>query len=51
VQSAGGGAWKETALRARQLADPRPAIDEQDAAVSELRRTVASRAGGGLTAR
>jgi len=51
VQSAGGGAWKETALRARQLADPRPAIDEQDGAVSELRRTLASRAGGGLTAR
>jgi dipeptidase E len=47
VESAGGGAWRETALEPRELADPRPAIDEQDEAVSELRRTVASRAGGG----
>jgi dipeptidase E len=51
VESAGGGVWKESALPARELADPRPAIDEQDDAVSELRRTVASRTGGGLTAR
>jgi peptidase E len=51
VESAGGGAWRETALPARQLPDPRPAIDEQDAAVSELRRTVASRAGGRGTPR
>jgi peptidase E len=51
VESAGGGAWRETVLPTRPLSDPRPAIDEQDAAVSELRRTVASRAGGGLTAR
>jgi dipeptidase E len=51
VESAGGGAWKETVLPARELVDPRPAIDEQDEAVTELRRTVASRVGGGLTAR
>jgi dipeptidase E len=51
VESAGDGTWREAPVPARQLSDPRPAIDEQDAAVSELRRTVASRGGGGLTAR
>ena len=49
VESAAGGRWTETALPARALSDPRPAIDDPDDAVDELRRTVALRSGGGLT--
>jgi dipeptidase E len=51
VESAGQGGSREMPLEIRRLSNPRPAIDEQDEAVRELRRTVASRAGGGLTAR
>jgi dipeptidase E len=47
VESAEGGRWLEAALPARPLSDPRQAIDDADQAVSELRRTVASRAGVG----
>jgi hypothetical protein len=47
VQSAKGGCT-ETALPVRSLSDPRSAMDDTDEAVSELRRTVALRAGGGL---
>jgi dipeptidase E len=45
VESAGGGRWTERPLAARRLSDPRPAIDEPDAEVEELRRTFASRVG------
>jgi peptidase E len=48
VESAKGGGWTETALAARSLSDPRSAIDDPDDAVSELRRTVSLRSGGGL---
>jgi dipeptidase E len=43
VESANGRGSTETPLEARRLADPRPAIDEPDAAVTELRRTVVAR--------
>jgi peptidase E len=45
VESAGGGRWTEARLPARRLCDPRPAIDEPDAHVAELRDTVAARSG------
>jgi dipeptidase E len=45
VESGGPGGWRETPLEMRRLSDPRPAMDEGDEAVSELRRTVASRVG------
>jgi dipeptidase E len=45
VERAGGGGWTEAELATRRLSDPRSAIDEPDAHVAELRRTVAARSG------
>jgi peptidase E len=45
VEGSGAGSWTEARLPARRLRDPRPAIDEPDREVAELRRTVAARSG------
>ncbi len=50
VESAEGGGCTEAELATRQLSDPRPAIDDPDAHVAELRRTVAARLGAGRRA-
>jgi dipeptidase E len=45
VESAAGGGWTEAKLTTRRLSDPRSSIDEPDAHVGELRRTLAARQG------